>query len=193
MENPWNTNTEFCIFAHSKDPNNTLKDPNNMNHRWLRSDIIWPTVSIRNSQLISNMSHGPYAAELIQNARAICATGKGILAADESTGTIGQRFASIGAENTEENRRKYRQLLFKAPGNILHCLSTISWLKCIPAEISVMSPTTANINIEMNIIRHWAVRVRRNPLRGDPVPKGRRWHTVCWYHEVTEHPSWYQG
>ena len=62
------------------------------------------------------MSLGPYAAELIQNARAIGAVGKGILAADESTGTIGQRFAGIGAENTEENRRKYRQLLFKTKG-----------------------------------------------------------------------------
>mmetsp|Transcript_23239 Transcript_23239/g.22392 ORF Transcript_23239/g.22392 Transcript_23239/m.22392 type:complete len:360 (+) Transcript_23239:49-1128(+) len=62
------------------------------------------------------MSLGPYAAELIQNARAIGAPGKGILAADESTGTIGQRFAGIGAENTEENRRKYRQLLFKTKG-----------------------------------------------------------------------------
>jgi fructose-bisphosphate aldolase, class I len=62
------------------------------------------------------MSLGPYAAELIQNARAIGAKGKGILAADESTGTIGQRFAGIGAENTEENRRKYRQLLFKTKG-----------------------------------------------------------------------------
>lgn len=40
----------------------------------------------------------------------------GILAADESTGTIGQRFAKIGVENTEENRRKYRQLLFNAEG-----------------------------------------------------------------------------
>ena len=62
------------------------------------------------------MSHGPYTAELIENAKAIGATGKGILAADESTGTIGQRFAGIGAENTEENRRKYRQLLFKTKG-----------------------------------------------------------------------------
>jgi fructose-bisphosphate aldolase class 1 len=59
------------------------------------------------------MSHGPFTAELIANAAAIGANGKGILAADESTGTISQRFDSIGAENTEENRRKYRQLLFK--------------------------------------------------------------------------------
>jgi fructose-bisphosphate aldolase class I len=58
----------------------------------------------------------PYAAELIATARAIGAPGKGILAADESTGTIGQRFASIGVENTEENRRKYRQLLFQTEG-----------------------------------------------------------------------------
>lgn len=57
-----------------------------------------------------------YAAELIENARAISAAGKGILAADESTGTIGQRFASIGVENVEENRRKYRQLLFTTEG-----------------------------------------------------------------------------
>jgi fructose-bisphosphate aldolase class I len=52
--------------------------------------------------------------ELRQIANAIVAPGKGILAADESTGTIGKRFAQINAENTEENRRVYRQLLFTA-------------------------------------------------------------------------------
>ncbi|XP_071945289.1 fructose-bisphosphate aldolase A-like [Antedon mediterranea] len=52
--------------------------------------------------------------ELARNARAIVANGKGILAADESTGTIGKRFASINVENVEENRRLYRQLLFTA-------------------------------------------------------------------------------
>jgi len=62
------------------------------------------------------MSLGPYAAELIETARAIAATGKGILAADESTGTIGQRFQKINVENIEENRRKYRQLLFQTEG-----------------------------------------------------------------------------
>eukprot|EP01038_Epipyxis_sp_PR26KG_P005395 gene5395-7479_t len=62
------------------------------------------------------MSLGPYAAELVENARFIASPGKGILAADESTGTIGQRFSSIGVENIEENRRKYRQLLFLTEG-----------------------------------------------------------------------------
>lgn len=50
--------------------------------------------------------------ELVEIARKIVASGKGILAADESTGTIGKRFATCNAENTEENRRVYRQLLF---------------------------------------------------------------------------------
>jgi len=53
-----------------------------------------------------------YRAELVQTAQAIAAPGKGILAADESTGTIGTRFQKIKVENTEENRRAYRELLF---------------------------------------------------------------------------------
>jgi fructose-bisphosphate aldolase, class I len=54
--------------------------------------------------------------ELHETARAIVADHKGILAADESTGTIKKRFDSIEVESTEENRRFYRQLLFTAPG-----------------------------------------------------------------------------
>jgi len=54
--------------------------------------------------------------ELMKNARAIATPGKGILAADESTGTIAKRFQSIKVENTEENRRAYRDLLFTTPG-----------------------------------------------------------------------------
>jgi fructose-bisphosphate aldolase class I len=50
--------------------------------------------------------------ELRRIANAIVRPGHGILAADESTGTMGKRFQTIGIENTEENRRKYRQLLF---------------------------------------------------------------------------------
>jgi fructose-bisphosphate aldolase, class I len=55
------------------------------------------------------------ANDLHETARAIVADHKGILAADESTGTIKKRFDSIGVESTEENRRFYRQLLFTAP------------------------------------------------------------------------------
>ena len=55
-------------------------------------------------------------SELEATARAIVAPGKGILAADESTGTIKKRFDKIGVESTEENRRAYRDLLFTTEG-----------------------------------------------------------------------------
>lgn len=49
-------------------------------------------------------------------AQAMVATGKGIIAVDESTNTIRKRFEAAGVENTEENRRAYRELLLTAPG-----------------------------------------------------------------------------
>ncbi|PRQ43797.1 putative fructose-bisphosphate aldolase [Rosa chinensis] len=67
---------------------------------------------------------GKYADELIANAAYIGTPGKGILAADESTGTIGKRFSSINVENVEENRRALRELLFTAP-NVLQYLSGV--------------------------------------------------------------------
>jgi fructose-bisphosphate aldolase class I len=56
------------------------------------------------------------AQELHSIARSIVADHKGVLAADESTGTIKKRFDSIGVESTEENRRAYRNMLFTTPG-----------------------------------------------------------------------------
>ncbi len=55
-------------------------------------------------------------AELESTARALVPPGKGILAADESTGTIRKRFSTAGIPDTEENRRAYRELLFTTPG-----------------------------------------------------------------------------
>ena len=52
------------------------------------------------------------AHELATVAQAMVAPGKGILAADESTGTIEKRFVSIKVESTEPNRRAYRDMLF---------------------------------------------------------------------------------
>ncbi len=54
--------------------------------------------------------------ELELTARALVAPGKGILAADESDGTIKKRFDSIDVESTEDNRRAYRELLFTTEG-----------------------------------------------------------------------------
>jgi fructose-bisphosphate aldolase, class I len=53
---------------------------------------------------------------LKQTAQAIVAPSKGILAADESSGTIKKRFDSIKVESTEDNRRAYRELLFTTDG-----------------------------------------------------------------------------
>src|ERR1700694_3524830 len=54
--------------------------------------------------------------DLVSIAKALVAPGKGILAADESTGTIEKRFKNINVPNTEENRRNYREMLFTTPG-----------------------------------------------------------------------------
>lgn len=60
-------------------------------------------------------SKSSFKEELMATAKAIARPGHGILAADESTGTIGKRFAPINVENNEENRRAYRELLFTSP------------------------------------------------------------------------------
>jgi len=55
-------------------------------------------------------------ALLVKTAQALVAQGKGILAADESSGTIKRRFDSINVESTEDNRRNYREMLFRTAG-----------------------------------------------------------------------------
>ena len=55
-------------------------------------------------------------SELHETARALVADNKGILAADESSGTIKKRFDSIDLESTEESRRAYRDMLFSTAG-----------------------------------------------------------------------------
>ena len=62
------------------------------------------------------MEKSSFKDELIANAKQIARPGHGILAADESTGTIGKRFAGINVENTFENRQAYRELLFTTEG-----------------------------------------------------------------------------
>ena len=63
--------------------------------------------------------------ELNKVASAMVASGKGILAADESTGTIKRRFDAIGVDNTEDNRRDYRELLFRSTDAMRDCISGV--------------------------------------------------------------------
>jgi fructose-bisphosphate aldolase, class I len=65
------------------------------------------------------------ADELAATATALVAPGKGILAADESSGTIAKRFQSIQVESTEEHRRAYRELLFTTEGAAEHISGVI--------------------------------------------------------------------
>src|SRR5688500_10775333 len=55
-------------------------------------------------------------ALLSKTAAAMVAKGKGVIAADESSGDCEKRFKSVNVESTEENRRAYRNLLFSTPG-----------------------------------------------------------------------------
>jgi fructose-bisphosphate aldolase, class I len=68
--------------------------------------------TVRHQKAVSSVQ----AQNLTHLARAIVAPGKGILAADESSGTIEKRFRSIQVESTEEHRRAYRELLFTTDG-----------------------------------------------------------------------------
>ncbi|HEY3800568.1 MAG TPA: class I fructose-bisphosphate aldolase [Caulobacteraceae bacterium] len=64
-------------------------------------------------------------AALNATAEKMVAPGKGILAADESTGTIQKRFDAIGVENNEANRRAYRELLFRCADGMSHISGVI--------------------------------------------------------------------
>jgi fructose-bisphosphate aldolase, class I len=63
--------------------------------------------------------------ELNKVAQAMVAPGKGILAADESSGTIKKRFDAIGVESTEANRRDYREMLFRSAEGMKHISGVI--------------------------------------------------------------------
>ncbi|NXL38642.1 ALDOC aldolase, partial [Glaucidium brasilianum] len=63
--------------------------------------------------------------ELSDIALRIVAPGKGILAADESVGHMAKRLNQIGVENTEENRRLYRQILFSADSRVKKCIGGV--------------------------------------------------------------------
>ncbi len=64
-------------------------------------------------------------ADLNKVARAMVAPGKGILAADESSGTIKKRFDVIGVESTEDSRRDYREMMFRSKEAMTNYISGV--------------------------------------------------------------------
>ena len=89
--------------------------------------------------------------ELIANATYIGTPGKGILAADESTGTIGKRLSSINVENVESNRRALRELLFCTPG----CLQYLSGV--ILFEETLYQSTAAGRFYNISVLQYFKV------------------------------------
>jgi fructose-bisphosphate aldolase, class I len=85
------------------------------------------------------------ADELVATASALVAPGKGILAADESSGTIKKRFDSIGVESNEENRRSYRDLLFTANGAAEHISGVILYDETIRQSSAGGTPFPAKL------------------------------------------------
>ena len=75
-------------------------------------------------------------SELYRHAKAMVAPGKGILAADESTGTIKKRFDKIGLESTFESRRAYRELLFTAADAERHISGVILYDETLRQQAS---------------------------------------------------------
>ena len=106
-------------------------------------------------------------ASLQETARALVADGKGILAADESTGTIKKRLDSINVESTEANRRDYRTLLFTAPGAGQHISGVILFDETIRQNAADGTPLVEIIQ-DAGIIPGIKVDKGAKPLAGHP-------------------------
>ena len=106
-------------------------------------------------------------ASLQETARALVADGKGILAADESTGTIKKRLDSINVESTEASRRDYRTLLFTAPGAGQHISGVILFDETIRQNAADGTPLVEIIQ-DAGIIPGIKVDKGAKPLAGHP-------------------------
>ena len=112
-------------------------------------------------------------SELAKVAKAMVARGKGILAADESTGTIEKRFKGINVESTEENRRAYRELLFTPKGLGDHISGVILYDETIRQKAADGTPFPALL-------------ARQGILPGIKVDSGTSDLTFCPGEKVTE-------
>lgn len=104
---------------------------------------------------------------LHETALAMVAKGRGILAADESTGTIGKRFEGIKVENTEENRRAYRDMLFSAPGVEKNTSGVIFYEETLFQKSADGTPFT-KLLAGKNIVPGIKVDKGTKPLPGSP-------------------------
>lgn len=105
--------------------------------------------------------------ELETVAQALVADGKGILAADESTKTIGRRFAALDIESTFESRRDYRELLFSTPGLGHHVSGVIMFDETI-RQSSANGTPLIRVQEHQHIRAGIKVDLGTHPLAGFP-------------------------
>jgi fructose-bisphosphate aldolase class I len=106
-------------------------------------------------------------SELEAIARAMVAKGKGILAADESGGTIKKRFDAIKLESTEEARRTYREMLFTAPGAADYISGVIMYDETIRQKTKDGTPFPQYLS-KLGIVPGIKVDTGAKPLAGFP-------------------------
>jgi len=106
--------------------------------------------------------------ELTAIAQAMVAKNKGILAADESTSTIGKRFNGIKIESTEENRRTYRELLFTTPGAADYISGVILYDETIHQKTKEGVPFPTYLT-KLGILPGIKVDTGAKPLAGAPA------------------------
>jgi len=107
------------------------------------------------------------ANEIETNAKKMVAAGKGILAADESDGTIKKRFDLINVPSTEENRRSYREMLFTAKNIEEHISGVILFDETIRQKTKDGIPF-AELLTSLGIVPGIKVDKGAKPLAGAP-------------------------
>ena len=105
--------------------------------------------------------------QLPEIAQAMVAPGKGIIAIDESTATVKKRFDSVGIENTEENRRTYREMLLTAPNLSDHISGAILYDETLRQSTRAGVPFT-KVMLDNGILPGIKVDKGAMPLAGFP-------------------------
>jgi len=105
--------------------------------------------------------------QLPEIAEAMVARGKGIIAIDESNATIKKRFDSVGVENTEENRRAYREMLLTTPGLAEHISGAILYDETLRQKTKDGVPFT-EVMMDNGILPGIKVDKGTTPLAGFP-------------------------